>query len=130
MNTQYTDQLYDDDILRIQDVLRLFRYGSTSIGGIEVESIRENSQKPEDCNELKMLEYMLAGGTVITIRSFDFEPKLEISISITNDVAEATCLEERIRKDLESIIYMANSFPGTVHIQNSHTILCKKPFIN
>ena len=103
----YTYRFYGDDgMLKMQDVMKMLRHGLKTVGELEVESIQEYSQS---------LEYRLDGGSHVFIRSLTgetgldikAEPQLELEISVTegND-DDAAAREVRIRKDLESIIYM------------------------
>ena len=103
----YTYRFYGDDgMLKIDDVMKMLRHGLKSVGGLEVESIQEYSQS---------LEYRLDGGLHVFIRSLTgkteldmkAEPLLELEISVAGVNNEDTAAREaRIRKDLESIIYM------------------------
>lgn len=103
----YTYQFYGDDgWLKMQDVMKMLRHGLKMVGGFEVESIQEHS---------RTLEYRLTGGSSVTISlpaaeteaDPETEPAMgvEISVATENDAA-AAAREVRIRKDLESIIYM------------------------
>ena len=120
----YTYRFYgDDSLLKMQDVMKMLRHGLKTVGGLEVESIQDKSPQLEGvvvsdvvkspCFD--MLEYRLAGGSYVSIRSFageteldmKAEPLLELEISVAgvnND--DTVAREARIRKDLESIIYM------------------------
>lgn len=120
----YTYRFYGDDgMLKIDDVMKMLRYGLKTVGGLEVESIQEHSRQIEGditsdgvkAPYLDALEYCLAGGSHVFIRSFageteldmKAEPLLELEISVAgvnND--DTVAREARIRKDLESIIYM------------------------
>ena len=120
----FTYQFYGDDgLLKMQDVMKMLRHGLKKVGGLEVESIQEHSRQIDGditsdrvkAPYLDALEYCLAGGLHVFIRSFTgetgfdmkAEPQLELEISVAggND-DDAAAVEARIRKDLESIIYM------------------------
>ena len=120
----YTFRFYGDDgMLKMQDVMKMLRHGLKTVGGLEVESIQELSRQIEGditsdgvkAQYLDALEYCLAGGSHVSIRSLTGEPgsdpkadpRMEVTISvICADDDAAAALEARIRKDLESIIYM------------------------
>lgn len=103
----FTYQFYGDDgMLKMQDVMKMLRHGLKTVGGLEVENIQELS---------RTLEYCLADGSHVAIRTLTGEPgsdpkadpRMEVTISvICADDDAAAALEARIRKDLESIIYM------------------------
>ena len=103
----YTYRFYGDDgMLKIDDVMKMLRHGLKMVGGFEVESIQDHSQT---------LEYRLTGGSSVMISMTAVEtedesgagPVVEVTISAAgkND-SDAAAAEVRIRKDLESIIYM------------------------
>ena len=90
-----------------QLVMKMFRCGFKSIGGIKVERVVDHNNA---------VEYPLAGGSCVVIRQPGDEPKLEVCISVAGDDAENTDtgvgmksaleIEKRILEELESIIYM------------------------
>lgn len=112
MTNQYTYQL-DNSMSDMHLVLKMFRHGFRTIGGIKVECVLDHSNDA--------IEYHLAGGPSVEIRPSGFEgaePKIEVYISIEGDDTESSAadkgiesaseIEKRIREDIESIIYMDN----------------------
>lgn len=95
-------------MIDVQLVMKMFRCGFKSIGGIKVESVLDHRKGPDGhqktAPENDVLEYHLAGGPSVEIRSSSAEPKIEVYISVPGDDTES--LEKRIREDIESIIYM------------------------
>ncbi len=102
MNTQYSYQFEDTDgMLKIQDAMKMFRYGFGRIGNIEVESILKEQPKSGD------VKYMLLGGSSILISPGESEPKLDVYISIISDNEDSAAeIEARVRNDIESIVYI------------------------
>ena len=97
----------EDGMLKMQDVMRMFRYGFKTIGGLKVESVKEKSPEAGGNNDCSAVEYRLAGGSYVMIQTSGTEPELEVCIYAagnSKDIAADT--EARIRRDLESIIYM------------------------
>ena len=125
-----------DGELRMQDVMKMFRFGFKSLGGLKVEEILDHRKGP---GEWSAVEYRLAGGSAVIIRPFGAElnsgtasdtddaPRIEISILIAsgdNEIAggvnenegagvdeeaadeRAADIERRVRRDLESILFM------------------------
>ena len=134
-----------DGELRMQDVMKMFRFGFKSLGGLKVEEILDHRKGSgerlccgpegiESSGEWSAVEYRLAGGSAVIIRPFGAElnygtasdtddaPRIEISILIAggdNEIAggvnenegagvdeEAADIERRVRRDLESILFM------------------------
>ena len=101
----------DDAEMKLRDVMKMFRYGFKTLGGLAViDVLAGDSAGTADVLE-SPLEYRLAGGATVTLtvtaRRTDDKPLLEVHISAAgeND-EEAAGTEQRIRSDLESIIYM------------------------
>ena len=129
-NTYTYPRKGDSGMIDIQLVLKMFRCGFKSIGGIKVESVLirskgadARSEEPrgiasEVSSEKSSIEYCLSDGSSVVIRSSGIEPKLEVCISAAGDdteyaaagdsVESALELEKRIQEDIESIIYMDN----------------------
>ena len=117
-------------MIDIQLVMKMFRCGFKSIGGIKVERVLNHSkgedESPEEAREIasegsqekSSIEYRLSDGSTVIIRPSGAEPKLEVNILIAGDEIENVAVdkdlerivetEKRIREDLESIIYMDN----------------------
>ena len=84
-----------DGDLKMQDVMKMFRYGFKSIGGIKVESVCSLGQEAGSCNsgyeEVRgrlmpgAVEYHLADGSSITIRPSESEQVLEISLMTSDE---------------------------------------------
>ena len=120
----------DGSVIDMQLVLKMFRCGFKSIGGIKVDSVMDHSKGADGCPEKaretapevspekSSIEYCLSGGSSVVIRSSGDEPTLEVKVLIAgNDTENAAAdkdpesaleIEKRIREDLESIIYMDN----------------------
>ena len=129
-NTYTYPRKGDSGMIDIQLVLKMFRCGFKSIGGIKVESVLIRSKgadaRSEETREIasevspekSSIEYCLSDGSSVVIRSSGIEPKLEVCISVAGDDTEnvsadesmksASEKEKRIREDIESIIYMGS----------------------
>lgn len=104
----------------IQLVMKMFRCGFKTIGGIGVDDVLDHGNRvsgyPEADPESIFLEYRLAGGSSVELIAYCDEPVLEVRITVTDDYTENAAAEEgmerapvivqRIREDLENIIYM------------------------
>ena len=108
-------------MINIQIVMKMFRCGFKSIGGIKVESVLDHSKgadgRSEEAREKasevspkkSSIEYRLSDGSSVVIRSSGAEPKLKVYISAAGDSLESASETEKcIREDLENIIYMDN----------------------
>ena len=94
-------------MIDMQLVVKMFRCGFKSIGGVKVESVLDYSREAEASLEYSSIEYRLVGGSSVVIRQSGAEPKLELCISAAGvGMGSALEIERRIREDLESIIYM------------------------
>ena len=101
-----------------QLVMKMFRCGFKSIGGIKVGRVLDHGKEEAVSLENSSIEYRLAGGSSVVIRQSGAEPKLEVCISVASEdaknaaagdsVESALKIEKRIREDIESIIYMDN----------------------
>ena len=112
----------DSGMIDMQLVMKMFRCGFKSIGGIKVESVLDHSKgadgQQKTVPEKDALEYHLAGGPSVEIRPSSAESKIEVNITVPDDDKEgaaaddclvnASEIEKRIREDIESIIYMDN----------------------
>ena len=96
----------EDGMLKMQDVMRMFRYGFKTVGGLKVESVKEKSPEAGGNNDCSAVEYRLSGGASVIIQTSGTEPELEVCIYAEDGNGIATDTESCIRKDLESIIYM------------------------
>ena len=106
----------DDGLLKMQAILKLFRYGFKTIGDLKVESVLDYSKGLDGLPASDMLQYRLAGGSSVILKpsasgqdssTSDIEPKLNVYISVRGDSeAQAAAIEARVSDDLESIIYM------------------------
>ncbi len=100
---------YESDISDFQMVMKMLRFGFKSLGGIEVMSVAHHSKASDGKPATDTVEYQLDEGYTVLIMTHDYEPKLEVCISIAdNDRENAAKTEERIRADLEHIIHMDN----------------------
>lgn len=108
LNTSYIYKLEGDSgILSMQSVMKMFRCGFKTIGGIEVERILEHKEGPSELSGTGAVEYKLTGGSFVVIKPSGTGPVIETSISIGSGSKEnAVEIEERIRLDLENIIYL------------------------
>ena len=120
MENKYIYQFEDGSISDMQLVIKMFRCGFKTIGGIKVESVLDHSKgadgQQKAAPEKDVLEYHLAGGPSVEIRPSSAESKIEINITVPDDDKEcaaaddclvsASEIEKRIREDIESIIYM------------------------
>ena len=96
----------EDGMLKMQDVMRMFRYGFKTVGGLKVESVKEKSPEAGGNTGCSAVEYWLAGGLSVMIKMSGMEPELEVCISSEDSKGIASDTESCIRKDLESSIYM------------------------
>ena len=104
-------------MIDMQLVMKMFRCGFKSIGGIKVASVLDHSREKEASAE-SSIEYRLVGGSSVVIRQSGAEQKLEVCISAAgydvksiaagDSVESALEIEKRIQEDIESIIYMDN----------------------
>ena len=120
MKNKYIYQFEDGSVSDMRLVIKMFRCGFRSIGGIKVESVLDHSKgadgQQKTVPENDVLENHLAGGPSVEIRPSSAEPRIEIYISVPGDDKEgaaaddclvsASEIEKRIREDLESIVYM------------------------
>jgi phosphomannomutase len=102
MNTQYSYQFEGaDGMLKIQDAMKMFRYGFGRIGNIEVESVLKGQPESGD------VKYVLVDGSAVLISPGESEPKLDVFISIASESEDrASEIEARVRNDIESIVYI------------------------
>ena len=129
-NTYTYPRKGDSGMIDIQLVMKMFRCGFKSIGGIKVERVLDHGKGADERQEEARgafseagpensnIEYHLYDGSTVEIRAFGIEPKLEVCISVAGDDTEyaatgdsevsAAETEKRIREDVESIIYMDN----------------------
>lgn len=111
----------DSGMIDIQIVMKMFRCGFKSIGGIKVERVLDHSkgadESLEEAREIasevipdnSSIEYLISDGSYVVIRSSGAEPRLDVYISAVGDSeVSASETEKRIREDLESKIYMDN----------------------
>ena len=106
----------DSGMLNMQDVMKMFRCGFKTIGGIEVESILDHSrnqqkndvlEEPNSLYCINTIEYRLDEGSSVVIRSSIDEPEIKVWISIADDNKKrASSLENRICEDIENIVYI------------------------
>ena len=95
-----------DGMTKMQDVMKMFRFGFRTIGGLKVEEIKGHDKGP-DGTDMNALEYRLAGGSCVILRPSGTEPEIEVTVSAADDDTDkAAETEALIRRDLESIIYM------------------------
>ena len=109
-------------MLDVQLVMKMFRCGFKSIGGIKVESVLDHIKSSDGhqktAPENDVIEYHLAGGPSVEIRPAAAEQKIEVYISVPDDEKGSTAAddcqesvsetEKRIREDIENIIYLDN----------------------
>ena len=96
-----------DAVLKMQLILKIFRYGFKTIGDIEVESILDYSKGLDGLPQSDVIEYRLIGDSAVILKPSSTEPKLNVYISIKGDSEEAVAaIGERIYRDLDSIIFM------------------------
>ncbi len=97
----------DDGMQNMQVILKMFRYGFKSFGGIEVESVLDHSARPDGAAVPEVIEYRFAEGSSVEIRPSTAAPEIEVCITAAGDSEEdAACSEARIRKDIENIMYL------------------------
>ena len=83
--------------------MKMFRCGFRMLGGMEVENIREHSSGYA-CDEI---EYRLAGGSSVKIKTSGTHPELTVCMDVVGkNRKDAEERETRIREDIENIIYM------------------------
>ena len=97
----------DDGLLKMQAILKLFRYGFKTIGDLKVESVLDYSRGLDGLPASDVVQYRLAGGSSVILKPSTTGPKLTVYISIRSDSEEnAAAFETCVSEDLESIIYM------------------------
>lgn len=97
----------DDAMLKMQTIVKMFRFGFKTIGDLEVESILDYGKGLDGLPESDVINYRLAGGYAVVIRPSATEPKINVYISIAGEDKEAAAaIEQRVCEDLESIIYL------------------------
>ncbi len=120
MKNKYIYQFEDGSISDMRLVIKMFRCGFKSIGGIKVVSVLDYNKgadgQQKTAPENDVLEYHLAGGPSVEIRPSSAESKIEVYISVPGDDKEGAAaddflvntseIEKCIREDIESIIYM------------------------
>lgn len=96
-----THQIYHlggpDAELRMNDVMKMFRYGFRTIGGFDVERVLDRGGT---------VEYGLAGGHAVMIKPFYEDAAIEVSVFPAGDDKEAAAAGGRIREEIENIIYI------------------------
>lgn len=112
-HSYYTNDLYcylfedTEGMEKMQLIVKMFRYGFKTIGGLEVEQVLDYSCGIGGLPESGVIEYLLAGGSAVILKPFGSESKLNVYISIAGDTEQdAEAMKERICEDLENIIYM------------------------
>jgi len=97
----------DDATEKMQLIVKMFRYGFKSIGGLRVEDVLDYNRGLDGLPESDVIQYRLAGGSAVILKPSATEPKLNVYISVTGDSSEnAAALEQRVCEDLEGIIFM------------------------
>lgn len=96
-----THQIYHlggpDAELRMNDVMKMFRYGFRTIGGFDVERVLDRGGT---------VEYDLAGGHSVMIKPFYEGDAIEASVFTAGDDEDAAAAGAHIRGEIESIIYI------------------------
>lgn len=96
-----THQIYHlggpDAELRMNDVMKMFRYGFRTIGGFAVERVLDRGGT---------VEYGLAGGHSVIIKPFYEDAAIEASFFPAGDDEEAAAAGACIRGEIENIIYI------------------------
>ena len=93
--------------LDVHDLMKMFRCGFKSLGGIDVEKVLVHRQGPERAPDTDIVEYHLADGSSVLIEPSGTEPELTISIRLSDSSTEnAADLEKSICEDIENIIYL------------------------
>ena len=104
-NTYTYPRKGDSGMIDIQLVMKMFRCGFKSIGGIKVERVLDHSKgadaRSEETREIasevspekSSIEYRLFDGSSVVIRPSDAEPKLEVNILIAGDDTENASAE-------------------------------------
>ena len=107
-NTIHNFEFVGDDAMeKMQLIVKMFRIGFRSIGGLKVEDVMDYSRGLEGLPRSEMIEYRLAGGSALVLKPSADEPKLSVYISVKGDSEESAAnLEKRVCDDLEGIIYM------------------------
>ena len=124
INTQYTYRFEDgSDMTDMRLAMKMFRHGFKELGGLKVENVLVRSKEEGSvpvCEKMggmekvyaapDSIEYGLAGGSSVVIRTSGSEPIINVVISVTDRENEskhgAAETEKRIHEDLESIIYI------------------------
>ena len=89
----------DDGLLKMQVILKLFRYGFKTIGDLKVENILDYSKGLDGLPASDVVQYRLAGGSSVILKPSAAEPKLNVYISVTGDDPEsAAAVEQRYDK--------------------------------
>lgn len=97
----------DEAMEKMRVIVKMFRIGFRTIGGLSVENVMDYSRGIEGLPKSEMVEYRLAGGSALVLKPSANEPKLNVYVSIKSDSEEsAAAIEKRVCDDLESIIYM------------------------
>ena len=98
MDTHKTYQLGGFDAeTRMNDVMKMFRYGFRTIGGFDVEHVLDHGGT---------VEYDLAGGHSVMIKPFYEDSAIEASVFPAGDDEDAASAEARICGEIENIIYI------------------------
>ena len=107
-NTMHSFQFEGDDAMeKMQLILKMFRYGFRSIGGLKVVEVLDYSRGMEGLPESDVIQYRLEGGSAIILKPAAAEAILNVYISVTGDSPEsAAAIEKSVCEDLESIVFM------------------------
>jgi phosphoglucomutase len=96
-----------DGMLKIREIMKMFRFCFEKIGGLRVEKMLDYSRDQDGLPKADVIEYLLEGGSAVVIRPSGNEPKLNVYISATDDSKESAAkIEARVRADVENIIYI------------------------
>ena len=84
----------------MQDIMKKFREGKDTFGGVKTESLKDYSKGIDGLPASDVLKFFIEGGSVV-IRPSGTEPKLKTYISVVaGDEQEARAIEEKISEDL------------------------------
>ena len=108
MDTIYTYRFEGaDGEPKIRNVMKMFRCGFRTMGGIEVDEVLDCRKHMLGYTKSEAVEYRLADGSKVVIRPSVTAPEITADITTADDNPESALeTEARIREDLENIIHM------------------------
>ena len=95
-----------DGAVRMQDVMKMFRFGFKNIGDSKVGSVRSLSGSETGEVMTEALEYRLEDGSTVLIKPDRSGQTIEVSLETDEAGGDKSETAARIWNDIENIIYI------------------------